>query len=139
MITTQQMIQAQANAVKGGSNAIQIAVHLEKAAKLLRAEATKPVKLDFSLAVKEKASRLAKFGAAIMKGRQESTHQTLTTAGFSRGMFNATEDTAQYGTKIKPGYLIKIKGDRFTVSYHDEIKVDRQPLSNLAHFLTENK
>lgn len=139
MTTTQQLIQAQANAVKAGTNAIQIAEHLEKAAKLLRAEATKPVKLDFSLAVKEKKERVAKFGAAILKVRQDDTHQTLTAAGFNRGMFNAANDTAQYGTKTKPGYLIKIIGDRFTVTYHDEIKVDRQPLANLAHYLTENK
>jgi len=54
MNAIQELIKKQAMAVKAGSNQIKAAKLLEDAAKLLRADAEKPIKLDFAAVVKAK-------------------------------------------------------------------------------------
>src|SRR5665647_934196 len=140
MTTVNELIRKQAMAVKNNSNAIKAAEALELAAKHLRAEATKPVKIDFAAVVKAKQDRLANFGQAIKDGKIKEAHQLLTHAGYVRGNHDPKEGTAIYS---RPGkqrhYLLKIKGESFTVTHDNDIKQAKTPLSDLQSYLEINK
>lgn len=140
MNAIQELIKKQAMAVKAGSNQIKAAKLLEDAAKLLRADAEKPIKLDFAAVVKAKQDRLAKFGQAIKDGRAKEAHQLLTNAGYIRGNHDPKEGTAIYSLPGKQRhYLLKIKGESFTVTHGNDIKQAKTSLRDLQSYLEINK
>ena|SRR5665647_750382 len=140
MSTINELINKQALAVKGASNAIKAAEALEQAAKFLRADAAKPIKMDFAAIVKEKQNRLAKFGQAIKDCRAKEAHQLLTSAGYVRGNHDPKEGTAVYSLPGKQRhYLLKIKGESFTVTHGNDIKQAKTSLRDLQSYLEINQ
>lgn len=108
---------------------------MEELAELIRASRATPVKIDFSIVVKEKTKRLERFGAALKDMKMGEAHRLLTDAGYERSFHNEKEGKATYFTKSKPGYLVKIERGAFSVQKGTEIKQAEMPLSFMGAYL----
>ncbi len=104
---------------------------------LIKLSQLKPVKVDFKAEARKKGDRLDKIAAAFKKGKEKDTHQALTAAGWLRGVSNEKEGTAQYGHKSKPGYLLKIHGNTFSVHNGIDVKIPPTNLSFIQVYLNK--
>jgi hypothetical protein len=136
-MTISELISRQAASVKNGSNAIQAAEHLEAAAKLLRAESNKPVKLDFKAVVKQKQSRLDKFSTAMKEGKEKDLNRILNAQGWTEVSRDVKTGVTGYSKKAKPGYKLEIFGNRFSVKNGIDTVIDKMDINFIETYLLQ--
>lgn len=115
-----------------------IAQKMEELATLIRAGRTTPVKVDFSIVVKEKAKRRERFYDALVSIKNEKlgeAHRLLTEAGWQRGVHNAKTNYSRYGNKSKPGQLLTVTGDKFFITDDKGIVQAETPVSFMGTYL----
>ena len=120
-------------------NLKEIKTKYEELGKLIAASEAKQPKFCFADIVKSKKEKIEKFAAAVQAGKDKELKTVLNNAGFLRGSFALATGATTWGAKAKPGYRIKIEAGKFSVTYHEKIEVDRQPIEGLNDYLTKNK
>ena len=139
MDTIADLIKKQAMAIKAKSDNLTIADHYEALAKLHRAQASAPVKLDFKAIAQAKRTKVEKFGEALRKLRERDIQQALTSAGWALWQTEKTTGIRSYLHQQKRNSIIKISGDKFSVTLDGVVKVQKQDLSFLPKYLDPTK
>lgn len=130
-----EIIKKQAEAVKNRPLKIKMAEAYEAEARNIREDANKIPRIPKGLLTQQRLEKLERFGNARKKVKQEQAHRLLAAAGWSRGMHNEAQETSTYGLKSKPGYLLTIKGDTFSVVNGADIKQPKTPIDHLGGYL----
>jgi hypothetical protein len=136
MATVTEILAAQAKAVKNGKDKLSVADHLEAAAKLIRMEAATPKRGNFIQELRDKKqARIEKFQQSVQASFIKNLDADLKRGGWMLGRTEKETGIRHYGDPARPGCRMEVKGNKFSVFFHEEIKVDRQPVSFLDSFL----
>jgi hypothetical protein len=136
MATVTEILAAQAKAVREGRDKLTVADHLEAAAKLIRMEAAAPKKTNFVQDLRDKRKNQAeKFSKDVAAARTRDLDDRLKRGGWLLGQTETATGIRHYGDPKRPGLRMKIQGGKFSIHYHNELKIDKQELNYLDTFL----